>query len=259
MKKTTCLALGFALLSQSSFAKEIQPTEQKTTSTSEIIKTNFEKSTKTLSFSYVEPFQNTGLHAVQHNGSYMLVSEDLSILLSGNAINLKDKTDIKKQWVKKSITPILNNLPEENYTTYPAKNEKIDTLWVLSDLSCAYCQSFHEQIPQLTVQGIEVRIIPFVRGLNSNVSKKNYDNTIAIYSTRDQAKRRELQERAFSGDYIGKTEKINNKAKAILEKGFDVGLSASISGTPMLINSNGNTLEGLADIKFIVENFIPLK
>ncbi len=254
------MATLLVMASQNALATEAATTRVTPEPTiAQTIESKFIEATNTISFNYVEPLGDTGLHAVQHNGSYMVVSEDLDILLTGTSINLKDKVDLKKEWVKKSISPILDELTQDEYTVYPANGETIDVLWVLSDLSCGYCQSLHEQFPLLTSQGIEIRVIPFVRGLNSDVSKKNYDNTMAIYSTGLQEERRQLQERAFSGEYVGKNAKIDPNAKKILDKGFKVGLNANITGTPLMINSNGNTLAGLADTKFIVENFIPSK
>lgn len=211
----------------------------------------------TASYLYIEPLRETGLHAVNHNGHYVLVNEDASIYLSGYQLDIKNKVNLKEQWKKETITSELAKLNEGNYISYPPSGEPIDVLWVFSDISCGYCGMFHKKIPELTEQGIEVRVIPFVRGLHGNASKHIYDTTLAIYAETDQAKRRELHDKAFSRKSISPSFGLSVEAIEIVDKGFLLGQMAEVRGTPAFLNSNGNLQEGLVPVKELVENFIP--
>lgn len=211
----------------------------------------------TTSFLYIEPLSETGLHAVNHNGHYVLVNEDASIYLSGYTFDIKNKVNLKERWKKETITSELAKLSESNYISYPPSGEPIDVLWVFSDISCGYCGMFHKKIPELTEQGIEVRVIPFVRGLHGNASKHVYDTTLAIYAESDQAKRRELHDMAFSRKSINPSLGLSVEAIEVVDKGFLLGQMAEVRGTPAFLNSNGNLQEGLVPVKDLVENFIP--
>lgn len=216
-------------------------------------------SNKLRAYTYIKPINGTPLHAVNINGEYHAVNEDLSLVIQGGFYDFVAKRDLKQQWVKETLVPELEGMAQENYVAYPATGEKIDTLWVLSDLSCGYCKAFHEQFDTLNSMGIEVRVIPFVRGLNGSVSKRNYDNTMAIYSTTDQQQRRALQKQAFNGVDIGAISTIDKDADEILQRGWNLGLKAELTGTPMLINNHGVSTSGVADNRFILEKLLPAR
>lgn len=216
-------------------------------------------SNKLRAYTYIEPIEGTPLHAVNINGEYHAVNEDLSLVIQGGFYDFVAKRDLKQQWIKKTLVPELKGMPEENYVVYPATGETIDTLWVLSDLSCGYCKAFHEQFDSLNAMGVEIRVVPFVRGLNGSVSKRNYDNTMAIYSTSDQSQRRALQKQAFNGVDIGAISSIDKEADKILQHGWNLGLKAELTGTPMLINNHGVSTSGVADNRFILEKLLPAR
>ncbi len=214
--------------------------------------------TKTITYNYIKPLPDTNLHVVEHNGSYVVVNEDLTQYFMGNHFNMKDKRDLQTKWIKGALAPELEKLSKDNFISYPATGTKVDTLWVLSDISCGYCSAFHKKIPELNDRGIEVRVLPFVRGLHGGVQKRVYDNTLAIYSEPDNEKRRLMHDKAFAGQNVFDGMNADNAAHKYLEKGYQIAMKSGSGGTPTFINPNGRILEGLTSVDNLVEKFIPL-
>ncbi|WP_210498659.1 thioredoxin fold domain-containing protein [Vibrio crassostreae] len=212
------------------------------------------------SFTFVKEISiDEPMYVVEVNGDYVVTNQLADKFFAGDFLNVSEKKNIKATWIQEVIKPIHDALPESHYVNFPATGVKLDTLWVYSDLNCPYCRNFHEQVKTLNAQGVEVNIIPFVRGLHGDVSKKNYDNTLAVFSEEDPVKRRKLYETAIQGLDVYGTNKLTAEGKDIVEKGYENGLKANTEGTPTLVNSFGRTYSGALDANIVAERFLPMQ
>lgn len=118
-------------------------------------------------------------------------------------------------------------------------NERM-TAYVFTDISCAYCQTFHQNLQQYLNAGITVKFVLFPRnGLKTPVARQMA--TIA----QSQNPLKALQD-AFNGKYIEPTN-INT----ILEQHFKSAAGLGINSTPAIM-VNGYTFEGLLQPKQIL-------
>lgn len=118
-------------------------------------------------------------------------------------------------------------------------NEKV-VAYVFTDISCAYCQTFHQNLQQYLDAGITVKFVLFPRnGLGTPVARQ-----MAAIAQSDSPLRT-LQD-AFNGKYIEPTN-INS----VLNQHFKSAVGLGITSTPAIM-VNGYTFEGLLQPKQIL-------
>lgn len=116
--------------------------------------------------------------------------------------------------------------------TYKATNE-IGQISVFTDVSCMFCQKFHQNINEYNKLGITINYLPYPReGLNSTIAKEM--ETIWTSSN----KKAQL-DKGFKGESIPGAANTS-----VIAPSFTVGQKIGITGTPTLVLSNGEILAG---------------
>ncbi|EEH69922.1 hypothetical protein HMPREF0023_0579 [Acinetobacter sp. ATCC 27244] len=169
-------------------------------------------------------------------------TSDGQYIIQGDVIRLGDK---QLHNVGDALQAVENKkhlatLKTEDLIVYPAKSGKAKhIIYVFTDSSCPYCHRLHEQIPEITAKGIEVRYIAWPRG------EQFMPTMQAIWCSTD---RKAAFEQAIQDQPVASAE-----CKNPVRDQYQLGLSMGVNGTPAIYNVEGEYLGGYMTADEIVQ------
>jgi thiol:disulfide interchange protein DsbC len=136
-----------------------------------------------------------------------------------------------------TIVETISEFTDEELVVFAALGEPKTTLNVFTDTSCPYCQKLHSEINKLQEAGITVRYLPYARGGKNG---PGYDTLKSVWCADDRNKAMtDAKNNRFEGLPPGECAQA-----AIIDRGYRAGNQVGIRGTPALIKSNGEKIEG---------------
>ncbi|MEJ7746839.1 MAG: DsbC family protein [Luteimonas sp.] len=173
-----------------------------------------------------------GFREVIVGGQTIYISDDGRYLLQGSLYDNTTKQDLSQVSLSGLRRELLKTVPARDRIVFAPPNPKY-TLSVFTDIACGYCQKLHSQIAEYNKRGIAIEYLAFPRmGLGSPDHKK----MIAIWCATD---RKQALTQAKSGKTIAMKDCTNPVTMQ-----YDLGQRLGLTGTPMLINSDGTQLPG---------------
>ncbi len=174
---------------------------------------------------------------VQIGNRYVYLLEGGKYALTGDLINLESGRNLTEQSRRVATFETIAEFDDDDLVVFAAKGESRATLNVFTDTSCPYCQKLHGEIGKLQEAGITVRYIPYPRGGNRG---PGYQHLKSVWCAQDRNQamtfaKNEVFDDLPAGDCA---------AAAIVDRGYLAGNRIGIGGTPALIKSNGEKLEG---------------
>jgi len=174
---------------------------------------------------------------VQIGNRYVYLLDDGKFALMGDLINLENGRNLSEQSRRVDVVETISGFADEDLIVFAATGETKATLNVFTDTSCPYCQKLHGEIDQLQQAGITVRYLPYARGGNSG---PGYETLKSVWCAEDRNQ--------------AMTDAKNNRSEglppgdcaqaAMIDRGYSAGNRLGIRGTPALIKSNGEKIEG---------------
>jgi thiol:disulfide interchange protein DsbC len=174
---------------------------------------------------------------VRIGNRYVYLLDNGKYALMGDLVDLESGRNLTEQSRRVRVVETISGFRDEDLAIFPARGETRATLNVFTDTTCPYCQKFHGEIDQLQAAGITVRYLPYARG-----GKKGpgYETLKSVWCASDRKQ--------------AMTDAKNNRfddlppgdcaQAAMIERGYRAGNQVGISGTPALIKSNGEKIEG---------------
>jgi len=173
-----------------------------------------------------------GFREVLVAGQTLYISDDGRYLMQGNLYDNSTKTDLSQVSLAKLRRELLKTVPASDRIVFAPPNPKY-TLSVFTDIECGYCQKLHSEIADYNKQGIAIEYLAFPRmGLGSPDHKK----MIAVWCATDRKK-------ALTDAKAGKNLAMKDCTNPVTMH-YDLGQRMGLTGTPMLINSDGAQLPG---------------
>ncbi|MDQ3229396.1 MAG: DsbC family protein [Pseudomonadota bacterium] len=173
-----------------------------------------------------------GFREVVVAGQTIYISDDGRYLLQGNLFDTTTKTDLSQASLGKVRRELLKTIPASDRIVFAPPNPKY-TLSVFTDIECGYCQKLHGDIAEYNRQGIAIEYLAFPRmGLGSPDHKK----MIAVWCATDRKK-------ALTDAKAGRNIAMKDCTNPVTMQ-YDLGQRIGLTGTPMLINSDGKQLPG---------------
>lgn len=173
-----------------------------------------------------------GFREVLVAGQTIYMSDDGRYMLQGNLYDNTTKTDLSQVSLGKLRRELLKTVPLSDRIVFAPPNPKY-TLSVFTDIECGYCRKLHSDIAEYNRQGIAIQYLAFPRmGLGSPDHKK----MIAVWCATD---RKQALTDAKNGKPIAMKDCTNP-----VTMHYDLGQRMGLTGTPMLINSDGKQLPG---------------
>lgn len=174
----------------------------------------------------------SGFREVIVGGKTLYVSDDGKYLIQGSLYDMSAKKDMSEVSLSKLRRELLKQVPLSDRIVFAPANPKY-TLTVFTDIECGYCQKMHSEIAEYNKQGIEIQYLAFPRmGLGSVDHKK----MIAVWCAAD---RKQALTAAKSGRPVPMKD-----CKNPVTMEYDLGQRLGLTGTPMIITSNGEQVPG---------------
>jgi len=182
---------------------------------------------------------------VQIGNRYIYLLDDGKFALMGDLINLQNGRNLTEQSRRADVIETISEFSEEDLIIFPAKGETKAILNVFTDTSCPYCQKLHSEIDQLQEAGITVRYLPYARGGKNG---PGYKTLKSVWCAEDRNKamtdaKNDRLEGLSAGDCA---------QSAVIDRGYRAGNRVGIRGTPALIKSNGEKIEGYVPYRELI-------
>jgi thiol:disulfide interchange protein DsbC len=188
-------------------------------------------------FDDVVETQAEGVWQVQMGNRYIYLLEGGKYALMGDLINLEKGRNLTEQSRRVAAVETISEFDDADLVIFPARGEPKTILNVFTDTSCQYCQKLHSEIDKLQEAGITVRYFPYARG-GSNGPGYQHLRSVWCSEDRNQAMT-DAKNQQFDGLPPG-----DCAAAAMVDRGYLTGNSIGIRGTPALLKSNGEKIEG---------------
>ncbi|WGE90093.1 bifunctional protein-disulfide isomerase/oxidoreductase DsbC [Actinobacillus arthritidis] len=224
MKKNAIALLGLSLLSTSVIADDAS---LKRTLES-MGATNVKISDSALP-GFRTAVSNEGVVQISDNGRFVIQGQVFEIK-NGKAVDITNK----------SLLADLNAL-EKEMIVYPAKNEK-HVVTVFMDITCHYCHLMFQRIKEYNELGITIRFLAFPRGGMNTQTAKQME---AIWTSIDKVK-------ALNDAENGNLPK-ELKTPNIVKKHYELGIKFGVTGTPNMVDSNGQLIAGYVEPKELLK------
>ena len=176
------------------------------------------------------PIEN--IYEVMIGPDVIYMTGDARFILKGDLIDMKERRNLSEDLRSKSRADLLKNIPESEYIEFASKDSK-DTIYVFTDIDCAYCRKLHRDVPELNDNAITVRYLAYPRaGIGSSVHRRMGD----IWCAEDR-------QQALTDAKSGRSVEANN-CKNPVENQHALGKKLGVSGTPAIFLESGRALAG---------------
>jgi thiol:disulfide interchange protein DsbC len=186
---------------------------------------------------------------VQIGDRYVYLLDDGKFALMGDLINLQNGRNLTEQSRRVDVVETISEFSEEDLIIFPAKGETKAILNVFTDTSCPYCQKLHSEIEQLQEAGITVRYLPYARGGKNG---PGYETLKSVWCAEDRNKAMtDAKNERFEGLPAG-----DCAQSAMIDRGYRAGNRVGIRGTPALVKSNGEKIEGYVPYRELIPQLL---
>lgn len=182
---------------------------------------------------------------VQIGNQYIYLLDNGKYALMGDLVNLENGRNLTELSRRLGVVEMISEFTDDDLVIFAAKGEPKATLNVFTDTSCPYCQKLHSEIEKLQEAGITVRYLPYARG-GSRGPGYQHLKSVWCAEDRNQAMTDAKNER-FDGLPTG-----DCAAAAMIDRGYAAGNRVGIRGTPALIKSNGEKIEGYVPYRELI-------
>ena len=173
-----------------------------------------------------------GLYQVDIGAEVFYVSGDGKYLLRGDMIELASKSNLSELQRNIARTAMIARIQPTDYIEFaPEKTEH--TLYVFTDITCAFCQKLQHDIAEINARGIAVRYLAFPREGANSVTSKHMDSIWCAKERQD----------AFSAAMIGLGVDPSS-CESPVNAQFELGQSMGVRGTPAIFTEDGRYLPG---------------
>ncbi len=169
------------------------------------------------------------------------LTKDLKHLIAGNIIEMSSGNNLTENSYKETRLDLLSSISNDDVILYPSSDPKY-TITVFSDTSCPYCQKLHNEIIDLTSNGISVRYILFARNGNEGQA---YDDMVSVWCSKD---RKKSLDRLFENSSI-----TSNTCDNPISNNYTRAMNLKVNGTPMIFFEDGSVIPGYVSSEKIID------
>jgi len=200
----------------------------------------------------VEPSQISGLYQVNLDGGHVLyTSHDGKYIVRGDMLEIRGKevVNLSQELRSKANAEKLKALSTDDMIVFKPKGKTKGVLYAFTDVDCGYCRKLHQEIPELSDLGIELRYIALPRGGEASPA---YHKMLNAWCSTDK-------QQAISDLKTGKTianipEGPQKQAcKAVIDQQLKLAQDMGITATPTLVMENGDIIPGYRPAKELAE------
>jgi thiol:disulfide interchange protein DsbC len=180
----------------------------------------------------VGPAPLPGFQEVIVGGQPVYVSNDGKYLMQGTLYDIQTRTNLGEASMAQVRRKLMQSMPVSDRIVFAPANPKY-TVTVFTDVECGYCRKLHSQIADYNRQGIAVQYVAFPRmGLGSEDFKK----MVAVWCSADPKK-------ALTDAKNDRAVPYRNCKNPVTMQ-YNLGQRMGLTGTPMILASDGTQLGG---------------
>ena len=174
----------------------------------------------------------SGVYEASISNQIYYVFEKDGYLIIGDAIDVRSGASLSDKKTEQAVYAVVNSTPPSNMVVFAAADPKRHVT-VFTDIDCGYCRRFHQEVPQLTAAGMEVRYMAFPR---AGVESESYNKIVNVWCSDDQQK-------AMTDAKNGVKLPVASCTNPIADQ-YRQGVQAGINGTPTLVLDDGTMIGG---------------
>jgi thiol:disulfide interchange protein DsbC len=173
-----------------------------------------------------------GFQEVLVGGQTLYVSNDGKYMLQGALYDVVAKKNLGEASMAKLRRKLLQSIPASDRIVFAPPNPKY-TVTVFTDVECGYCRKMHSQIADYNRRGIAVEYVAFPRaGLGSDDFRK----MVAVWCAANP-------KQALTDAKNDRPVPYRNCKNPVTME-YDIGQRVGLTGTPMVLTSDGTELGG---------------
>jgi len=195
-------------------------------------------------------------HTQNHSVSAPTLSTDDDCLITFGGfdqpkIGYDDKCNVLSESQKQEqVKTLINGFPDQFFIRYEAEDEKSE-IYVFTDYTCGYCQKLHRNIDGFLKNGISVNYILYPRAISMQgqdaMAKRVVTDMSSAWCSDNQTEATDLLYKNRTIPYT-QCNKNDKKLDSPVRQHYILGMMFDISGTPLIVGSNGNTTYGFRSI-----------
>ena len=156
-----------------------------------------------------------------------IVAGDLYSVTEDGLVNL---SELRREGRRRES---FENLDDGTTIAFPAQGDTKATVNVFTDVTCSFCQQFHQEIGVLNRYGIEVRYLAYPRG---GPDSETHDLMVSVWCSDN---RQLAISKLKSGETISP-----RVCKNPVRLHWELGRSVGVEGTPTLVTESGRKISG---------------
>jgi len=189
-----------------------------------------------------------GVYEVAKGADVLYVSADGRYALSGDLYETQGGHNLTEQRRVEARAAALKDVRESDAIVFSPEKPRF-SVFVFTDVDCAFCRALHKNIAEYNRLGVRVRYLPFPRG---GPGTESWQKAEAVWCATD---RREALTKAKLGIAIpGKA----NCATPV-ERSYELGQELGIRGTPGIYTERGEYVAGFLSPEELVRKLRELE
>ncbi len=182
----------------------------------------------------VSPGPLPGLYEVMLGPSLLYITKDGRYIVKGDIFDLNSLENVSKTRRAQARIAAFASLGAKDMIEFaPARGKATRTLYVYTDIDCAYCRKMHQEIDQLNDAGIAVRYLAYPR---TGIGGESYDKAVSVWCAADR-------KQAMTAAKGGKTVKSSECANPVNDH-YRMGEAMGVRGTPAVYLDDGESIGG---------------
>ncbi|RBP49278.1 DsbC family protein [Arenicella xantha] len=173
-----------------------------------------------------------GVYRLELDGGFYYAYVDGDHILFGDLINTESKINLGEVAKSERTSQIISSTSLDKMIVYGPKDAKRH-ITVFTDIDCGYCRKLHQEVPELTAAGIQVRYLAFPRAGVGSESHKKY---VSVWCNADQ-------QTALTDAKAGKAIAPASCENPV-EETYLLGRKVGVEGTPTIIFDDGTVTPG---------------
>ena len=173
-----------------------------------------------------------GWYELEHGMQLLYISADARRLFVGDLVDLEAQVNLTQGWRERNAVRLIDAVGEENMVVMGPANAK-RTITVFTDVDCPYCRRLHDDVPELTKNGVKVRYLLYPR---TGLESETYRKSVAVWCAADRVKAVGV---AKSGGALETKTCANPVAQH-----YQLGRRMNVAGTPTIYLDDGKVLGG---------------
>jgi thiol:disulfide interchange protein DsbC len=178
-----------------------------------------------------------GVYQTRFGDKYAYLIGNGRFVFIGDLIDLETMQNFTETSRRGLIVNKINEVSLKDMVIFPSVSNEKAVLNVFTDVACGYCKKLHREVHYLQEAGITVRYLPFPRGGSKG---PGYIGLRQVWCAED----RQLAMGIAKGTDRGELGSDDCPLGDMVDRGFDLGNTIGVTGTPALYFGDGEKING---------------